>query len=186
MTSEEISFEAEEKMENAVEFLRSEYRGIRTGRASTALVENIRVDYYGSATPLKQMANISTPEANLIIIRPFDVASIKDIDKAIIASPLGIQPNSDGRIVRLVIPPLSGERRKGLAQQIKQMAEQGRVSLRNARRDANKHFDAEEKNKTISEDDRDEGKTNIDELTKKYVAQIDELLKAKTEEVMEV
>ena len=186
MTTDEISFEAEEKMEGAVEFLRNEFRGIRTGRASTALVENIRVDYYGSSTPIKQIANLSTPEGTLIVIRPFDAASIKDIERAIIASPLGITPNSDGRMIRLVVPPLSGERRRQLAQQVKQMAEQARVSVRNARRDANKHLDQEEKNKTVSEDDRDEGKKQIDELTKKYVSQIDGLLKAKDSEIMEI
>lgn len=186
MTPEEIAFEAEEKMEKAVEFLRNEYRGLRTGRASIALVENIRVDYYGSQTPLKQLANISTPEANLVVIRPFDIASIKDIDKAILASPLGITPNSDGRVVRLAVPALSGERRGQLAQQVKQMAEQARVSVRNARRDANKHFDQSQKDKAITEDDRDDGKKEMDTLTKKYVAQIDETVKAKTSEIMEI
>jgi ribosome recycling factor len=186
MSTEEIAFEAEEKMEKAVEFLRTEFRGLRTGRASTALVENLKVEYYGASTPLKQLANISAPEANLIVIKPFDTSCIKDIDKAILASPLGITPNSDNRIVRLVVPPLSGERRQQLAQQIKQMAEQARVSVRNARRDANKQLDQEQKDKVLTEDDRDDGKKEMDELTKKYVAQIDEILQAKTDEVMEV
>ena len=186
MQYEEVLFEAEEKMEKAVEFLNQEFRTIRTGRASIALVENIKVDYYGSSTPLKQMANISTPEANLVVIRPFDAASIKEIEKAIMASPLGITPNSDGRLIRLSVPPLSGERRQQLAQQIKQMAEQARVSVRNARRDANKNFDQAEKAKTVSEDERDEGKKEADELTKTYIGKIDKILDAKTNEVMEV
>ncbi|MBN1436051.1 MAG: ribosome recycling factor [Sedimentisphaerales bacterium] len=186
MDVEEISFEAEEKMEKAVEFLRAEFRGIRTGRASTSLVEHIKVDYYGSTAPLKQVANLSTPEANLIVIKPFDASSLKDIEKAIIASSLGVTPSNDGRIVRLLLPPLSGERRTMLAQQIKQMAEQGRVSIRNSRRDANKQLDQAEKNKTISEDERDEAKKDMDELTKKYVAKIDEVLQAKTDEIMEI
>ena len=185
MTGEEIQFESEEKMVKAVDFLRNEYRTVRTGRAATALVENIKVDYYGSQTPLKQLANLSAPEANLIVIRPFDVGSVKQIEKAIQTSPLGITPNTDGRIIRLVIPALSGERRGHLAQQVKQMAEQCRVNVRNARRDANKHYDQAEKDKTISEDERDDGKKEIDELTKTYIEQVDKLLKAKTDEIME-
>jgi ribosome recycling factor len=186
MSAEEILFEAEEKMEKAIDFLRQEFRSIRTGRASVALVENIKVDYYGSMTPLKQMANLATPEASLIVIRPFDVACIKDIEKAIQTSPLGITPNSDGRVVRLNVPTLSGERRQQLAQQIKAMAEAGRVSVRNARRDANKHIDQVQKSKEISEDQRDDAKIDTDELTKKYTAEIDTILEAKTTEIMEV
>jgi ribosome recycling factor len=186
MTSEEILFEAEEKMEKAVDYLRGEFRTMRTGRASTALVENIRVDYYGSPTPLKQLASLSAPEPNLIVIKPFDASIIKEIDRAIVASPLGITPNSDGRVVRLAVPPLSGERRGQLANQAKQLAEQARVNIRNARRDANKQFDQAEKDKALTEDDRDQGKTQMDELTKKYTAKVDEVLKAKTDEIMEV
>ena len=186
MSSEEIAFEAEEKMEKAVEFLRNEFRSIRTGQASTGLVEHIRVDYYGSHTPLKQLANISTPEATLIVIKPFDPSVIEAIDKAILASPLGITPQSDGKVIRLVIPPLSGERRGQLVQSIKQYAEQGRVTIRNARRDANKHLDQAEKKKEISEDERNESKKEMDELTKKYISQVDDLLKTKTAEVMDV
>ncbi len=186
MNSEEITLEAETKMEKAVDFLHDEYRGIRTGRASTALVDNIKVDYYGSPTPLKQLANITAPEPNLIIIKPFDTSIIKDIDKAILASPVGITPNSDGRIIRLAVPALSGERRGQLSQQVKQMAEQTRVSIRNIRRDANKHIEQEQKDKTITEDQRDESKKEMDESTKKYISQIDELLKAKTDEIMEI
>jgi len=186
MSVEEISLEVEEKMEGAVNYLRSEFRTIRTGRASTALVENIKADYYGSPTPLKQMANLSTPESNLIVIKPFDVSVVKEIEKAIKASSLGIQPNTDGRIIRLQVPPLSGERRQQLVQQIKQMAEQARVNVRNARRDGNKQMDQEEKDKILSEDQRDEGKKELDELTKKYVEQIDSLLDAKSKEILEV
>ena len=186
MTPDKITFEAEEEMEKTIDFLKSEYRSVRTGRASTALVEHIKVDYYGSQTPLNQLANISTPEATMIVIKPFDISAAKDIEKAILASSLGITPNNDGKILRLNIPPLSGERRQQLAQTIKQMGEQARVSIRNARRDANKHFDHAQKDKKITEDDRDEGKKEMDELTKKYVGKVDELIKAKTEEIMEV
>jgi len=186
MTAEEILFDAEEKMDKAVDFLHTEYRTIRTGRASTALVENIKVDYYGSQTPLKQIANLSAPEPSLIVIRPFEASTIKDIDKALQQSSLGITPNNDGRIIRLAVPPLSGERRQQLAQQIKQMAEQARVGVRNLRRDANKHLDQAQKDKTLTEDQRDDGKKDIDELTKKYIQKIDDALKIKTDEIMEI
>jgi len=186
MSAEEISLEVEEKMEGAVNYLRNEFRTIRTGRASTALVENIKADYYGTSTPLKQMANLSTPESNLIVIKPFDTSVIKEIEKAIKASPLGIQPNTDGRVIRLQVPPLSGERRQQLVQQIKQMAEQARVNVRNARRDGNKQMDQAEKDKALSEDERDEGKKELDELTKKYIEQIDAVLDAKSKEILEV
>ncbi len=186
MDTTEICVSAEEKMDKAVEFLHNEYRGIRTGRASTALVENIHVDYYGSSTPLKQLANLSVPEPTQILIKPFDTNSIKDIDKALQASPLGITPNTDGRVIRLIMPPLSGERRQQLVQQVKQMAEHARVSVRNVRRDANKHLDQAQKDKEITEDERDEAKKEIDELTKKHISQIDDILKAKSAEIMEV
>ena len=186
MTSEEILFETEEKMEKSVDFLRQEYRTIRTGRASTALVEHVRVEYYGAPTPLKQIANLSTPEANLIVIKPFDASSLKDIEKALIAANIGITPMSDARLIRLVVPPLSGERRQQLANQVKQMAEQARVNIRNARRDGNKAFDQAEKDKEITEDERDGGKEEMDELTKKYTEKVDEVLKAKTEEIMAI
>ena len=186
MSSEEIVFEAEAKMEKGVEFLHNEFRSIRTGQASGGLVENIRVDYYGSPTILKQLANISTPESSLIAIKPFDPSVIEAIEKAIQASPLGITPQNDGKVIRLVIPALSGERREQLVQSIKQYAEQSRVTVRNARRDANKHLEQAEKKKEISEDERDESKKEVDELTKKYIGLIDDDLKTKTAEVMEV
>ena len=186
MSVEEAVLAAEEKMEKAAAFLKNEYRTMRTGRATPALVDTIKVDYYGSATSLKDMASIAAPEANLIVIKPFDMNSIKNIEKALLASGLGITPNSDGRIIRLVVPALSGERRRQLAQQVKQMAEQARVSVRNSRRDANKALDQEQKDKVLTEDERDDGKKEIDELTQKYIGQIDEVLKAKTDEIMEV
>jgi ribosome recycling factor len=186
MMPDEIAFEAEELMEKAATFLRQEFRTIRTGRASPAIMDTIKVDYYGASTALKSLANISAPEANLIIIKPFDVGCMKDIEKAILASLLGLTPNNDGRVIRLAVPPLSGERRQQLAQQIKQMAEQARVSIRNARRDANKHLDQSQKDKEITEDERDKGKKETDDLTKKYVHQVDEVLKTKTDEIMEI
>ena len=183
MSLDEICFEAEAKMEKAVSFLGGELRGIRTGRATTGLVEHIKVDYYGSSTPLQQLASLATPEANLIVIKPFDPSSIKDIERAILASELGITPQSDKRVIRLTVPPLSGERRKQLANQVKQMAEQGRISIRNIRREANKHIDQEQKDKKASEDEAAKGKDEIQELTKKYEEKVGELLKGKLAEI---
>ncbi len=186
MTRDEIAFEAEERMEKAATFLRQEFRTIRTGRASPAILDTIKVDYYGATAALKTLANISAPQANLIIIKPFNAGCIKDIEKAILSSPLGLTPNSDGRIIRLAVPPLSGERRLQLVQQVKQMAELARVSIRNARRDANKHLEQAQKNKDLTEDERDKGKKDIDELTQKYVHQVDDTLEVKTNEIMQV
>ena len=183
---DEVLLLSEEKMDKAVDHLKHEFKGLRTGRASTALIENINVEYYGTPTPMKQVANLSAPEANLIVIKPFDTSCIKGIEKAIISSDLGLNPQSDGRIVRLAVPPLSGERRQQLGNQVKQLAEQAKVSIRNARRDGNKTLDQGEKDKVITEDDRDKAKKKIDDLTKSYTDNIDVVMKAKTEEIMEV
>lgn len=179
-----IMKEVESKMSKAVEHLQGELKAVRAGRASTALVDNIKVDYYGNPSPLKQIATMSTPQADQIVIKPFDPASLKDIEKAIKNSDLSIAPMMDGKIIRLTIPPLSEERRNQLTTQVKQMGEQTKVSVRNIRRDANKQLDDEQKAKLISEDDRDSGKKDIDELTKKATAQIDVAVKAKTADVM--
>ncbi len=183
---DEILFDVEEKMEGAIEYLRSELRGIRTGRATTGLVDHIKVDYYGSPTELRQLANIATPEATLIIIKPFDPESLKDIEKAIITSDLGINPSNDGKILRLMVPALSGERRQQLVGQVKKMAEQTRVAIRNARRDGNKDVDAAQKATELTEDDAKRGKDDIQKLTDRYEERVTELLDAKTNEVMEL
>ena len=171
-------------MEKSVSFLKDDLRGIRTGRASSGLVENLSVDYYGSPTPLKQIATIATPEATIIVIKPFDPAGLKDIEKAIKNSNLSLSPIADGKIIRLNIPPLSGERRNQIVAQVKQMGEKTKVSVRNIRRDANKNLDDEQKAKTITEDDRDKGKKDIDNLTKKYTDEVDEVIKLKSDEIM--
>lgn len=183
MPLDEIAFEAEEKMEKASAYLASEFKGVRTGRATTGLVDHIKIEYYGSSTPLQQLATLSAPEANLIVIKPFDPSSIKDIERAILASELGITPQSDKRVIRLVVPPLSGERRVQLANQVKQMTEEARISIRNIRRDANKHIDQEQKSKVLTEDEADKGKEEIQDLTKKYEQKVGELLKAKLAEI---
>jgi ribosome recycling factor len=172
-------------MEKAFEFLHSEFKSIRTGRASTGLVENLKVDYYGTPTPLKQIAALSAPQTSMIAIKPFDISSIKEIEKAIRNSDLSIAPISDGKVVRLNIPPLSGERRRQLTAQVKQLGEQSKISIRNIRRDANKKLDSQEKAKTIAEDDRDKGKKIIDDLTKEFTDKIDAAVKTKSDEIMQ-
>jgi ribosome recycling factor len=185
MDADEILLDAEERMEKAVAYFQQELVGIRTGRASTGLVDSVRVDYYGSPTPLKQIANISAPEAQLIVIRPFDAGALKDIEKAILASNLGLTPNNDGKLIRLNVPSLSGDQRKRLVARVKDLAEETRVAIRNIRRDANKHADTEEKNKTMTEDDRDQLKEQIQELTKTYEGKVNDAADRKTAEVME-
>ena len=184
MPTQKIIAEHESSMKKTVEFLQTELRSVRTGRASAGLVENLSVEYYGSPTPLKQMATIATPDADMIIIKPFDPVSLKDIEKAVKNSDLSLAPMLDGKVVRLSVPPLSGERRDQLAQQVKQMGEKTKVSIRNIRRDANKTLDEEQKNKVITEDARDKGKKNVDNLTKKFTDKIDAVVKAKSDEIM--
>jgi len=185
MTSDEIHFDAEERMEKAVSVLQDALRGVRTGRATPALVDSVRVEYYGSPTPLKQMANISAPEPSLIVIRPFDPTVLKDIEKAILASELGLTPMNDGKLIRLGIPPLSGERRKQLTTRVKDLAEESRVAIRNVRRDANKAADQSEKDKVLTEDGCEQTKEQIQDLTKKYEGQVNTVAEKKSAEIME-
>ena len=185
MPTDDILLECEEKMEKAVEFFRKELRGIRTGRASAGLVEHIRVEYYGSPTELRQLASIAVPEPDMIVIKPFDPSSVKDIERTIQASDLGITPNADGKIIRLPIPPLSVERRTRLAGQLKKMAEEARVAIRNIRRDANKDADKEQKEGLLREDDARKCKEGVQDLTDEYGEKIDELLEEKNSEVMQ-
>lgn len=188
MALDDILFEAEEAMEKDAEFLKQELRGVRTGRASTGLVDNIRVEVesYGSSMSLKELANIGVAEGNNIVIKPFDPSTLKDIERAIEKSELGINPQNEGRIIRLPVPPLSTERRNQLAAQVKHMAEQQKVAIRNARREANKALSAAEKAKELTEDDVKNGEKQIQELTDKYCKQIDKLLDEKTKDIMEV
>jgi ribosome recycling factor len=185
MGADDILLEVEEKMDAAVEYLRKEFRGIRTGRASAALVDHIKVDYYGTPTELRQLAAISVPEPTLIVIKPFDPTSLKDIEKAIFAGNIGITPNSDGKVIRLAIPPLSTERRQQLAGQLKKLSEAARVSIRNIRRDGNKEVDRQEKESTLTEDQAKHTKDEIQKLTDQYEQKITEVVEAKTKEVQE-
>jgi len=184
MPSRKIVSENQQRMEKALEFLQSELRGIRTGRASPGLVENLKVDYYGSPTPLKQLATIAVPQVDMIVIKPFDPSSLKEIDRAIKSSELSIAPLPDGKIIRLNVPPLSEERRQQLVNQVKRMAEQTKVSVRNIRREANKQLEQEQKAKTITEDELEKSKKDIDNITKEITEKIDLVLKAKSQEIM--
>src|SRR5947207_6230833 len=185
MTHEEILFDGEERMEKAVNVLKDELRGLRTGRATPALVDSIRVEYYGSPTPLKQLAQINTPDPQQIIIRPFDQGSLKDIEKAIRSSDLGMAPNNDGKMIRLTVPAMSGEQRQKMVARIKKSAEDAKVAIRNVRRDANKHFDQAEKDKEMTEDERDAGKEEVQKLLKQYEDKVTEMAEKKSKEVME-
>lgn len=185
MSADEILLDVEERMEKAVDVLKHALAGIRTGRANPGLVDSLRVEAYGSPTPIKQLATIGAPEPTQIVIRPFDPGTIKDIEKAILASGLGLTPMSDGKLIRLNIPPLSTEVRRKLVSRIKDLAEEAKVSIRNVRRDGNKAADQEEKDKTLSEDDCESVKEEIQELTKKFENVANELAKAKEQEVME-
>ena len=186
MDVDEVLLDAEERMEKAVNVFRDSLRAIRGSRANTGLVESLRVSYYGSQTPLRQLAVIATPDPNLIVIRPYDPSSLKDVEKAIQQSELGINPQNDGKVIRLVVPPLSEERRRQLAAQVRDMAEEARVAIRNIRRDANKSLDKAKAASEISEDDRDNAKEETQKLTKEYEGQVNELLDKKTEEIMTV
>lgn len=185
MSSDEILFDGEERMEKALGVLTDELRGLRTGRATPALVDNMRVEAYGSPTPLKGLAQISVPDPQQIVIRPYDQSILKDIEKAIRSSDLGLSPNSDGKLLRLQIPPMSGDQRKKLATHIKKLAEEQKVACRNIRRDANKAFDQAEKDKELTEDERDQGKEEVQTLLKRFEDRITEISEKKTKEVME-
>ena len=184
MPTKEIVADSKSKMKKAVEVLRDELKAVRTGKASTGLIENIKVDYYGTATPLKQMATLATPQADAIVIKPFDPTSLKDIEKAIKNSDLSIAPIVDGKLIRLNIPPLSEERRKQLVAQAKQIGEQTKISIRNIRREVNKHLEKEQKDRIITEDDLQAGRKQIDDITREYAEKIDSVIKNKSDEIM--
>ncbi|MBL8763700.1 MAG: ribosome recycling factor [Phycisphaerae bacterium] len=185
-TPDDVLMDAEMQMEKASEHLKRELRGIRTGRASPALVEFLKVDYYGSMTDLKSLASITVPEPAQLLIKPFDAGSIKDIIKAIETSGLGLNPQSDGKLIRLNMPPLSGDRRKQLVTHCKKLAEETKVSLRNARRDANKHADALAKAAHVPEGEIEQLRTEIQDLLKKYEGIADEHVAKKSKEIEEI
>jgi len=189
MSLSSISSEAEQAMEKAVSFLKAEFRGVRTGRASPALVDQMKVkvaSYGGAPMELKALATVSVPEPTMVLIKPFDPGTLKDIERAIQESDIGINPMSDGKVIRLPVPPLSGERREQIANQVKKMAEGQKIALRNARRDAIQQIDAAKKAGDLPEDDAKKGTEQIDKMIKKYETEIDEMIKSKQKEVIEV
>ena len=186
MDYDEIVLETDEKMQKCVEHFTHEMKGVRSGRASPGLVEGIKVSYYGTQTPIGQMAQISIPEPRQIAIKPFDASQIQEVAKAIQASGLGINPSVDGKIIRLTMPPLSEEQRKKLVALVKDKAEASKVSIRAVRRDGNKQADESLKDRVLTEDDHKKLKDEIQEQTKEHEKKIDEILKKKIDELMTV
>lgn len=178
--------EAKAKMERAITSYQGELAKLRTGRATVTIFEDVRADYYGTPTPITQMANISAPEPRLINIQPFDISQLGAIEKAIIQSDLGLTPNNDGKLIRISIPSLTEDRRKDLVKVARKYSEECRVSIRNSRRDANDLLKEMEKEKLISQDDLKKGHADIQTLTGKEIAKVDEVLSAKESEVMEI
>jgi len=184
MPAKKIIDEYKARMAKTVEVLHEGLKTVRTGRASTALVDSIMVDYYGTPTALKQIATIAAPQPDMLVIKPFDPGSAKDIEKAIKNSDLSISPIMDGKVIRLNVPPLSQERRSQLVAQAKHTGEQAKVGIRNIRREANKHLEKEQKDKIITEDDLDKGKKQIDEIVRESIDKIESLVKNKANEIM--
>jgi len=183
---ETILLDAEERMEKAVSVLKSELAKIRTGRASALLLEHILVDYYGVPTPIPQMSSVSVPEARMLVIKPYDRSMLKEVEKAILASNLGITPTNDGQVIRIVFPPLTEERRKELAKQVSKYGEDAKVAIRNIRRDANEQLKKLEKDKVISEDDLKDYMDEVQELTDKYIEKIDQVVEEKEKDIMTI
>ena len=183
MTAKEIINETNAKMNKTVEATLREFSTIRTGRASTSIVDSIKVEYYGTVTPLKQLAAISTPDARLIMIQPWDKNSLADIEKAILKSDVGIAPTNDGKVIRLSVPPLTQERRAELDKVLKKVAEEGRISLRTARHSAVEHIRKLEKDKVITEDEKFKSQEEVQKITDKHIKDIDTALAAKEKEI---
>ncbi|OGL06942.1 MAG: ribosome recycling factor [Candidatus Rokubacteria bacterium RIFCSPLOWO2_02_FULL_68_19] len=176
--------EVETRMQGALDALGREFAGVRTGRASTGLLEGIRVDYYGTPTPVPQVASLSVPDPKTLLIQPWDASLLPAIEKAIMKSDLGLTPANDGKVIRLVMPPLNEERRKQLAKAVGKLAEDARVAIRNIRHDANKKLKTMEKEKKISEDDGRRGQDQTQKITDKFIQRVDELLKKKEQEIL--
>jgi len=177
--------DTKDKMEKAVVSLKQEFSRLRTGRATPALLDGIRVEYYGSLTPLNQVANISVPDPKMIVIQPWDHNAVTAIEKAIIKSELGLNPQTDGKLIRVPIPSLTDERRRDLTKLVKKLSEDTKVSIRNIRRQANDNIKAKEKDKSISEDDCKKGQDHIQKQTDDYIAQVDKLMQVKEKEILE-
>ena len=186
MTVKEIHSSHEDRMKKTIEMLRKEYGTLRAGRATPSLLDKITVDYYGTPTPINQVANISVPEPRCIIIQPWEKTMISPVEKAILKSDLGLTPNSDGSVIRLNIPQLTQQRRAELVKVVHKKAEETRVAVRNLRRDANEGIKKLEKDKTISEDEAKKAQDDMQKMTDKYIKEIDTVMSAKEKEIMEV
>ncbi len=177
---------ANEKMEKTISSLKSEYNSIRAGRANAAVLDKIQVDYYGCPTPINQMAAVSVPEARILAIQPWDASTLSIIEKAIQASDIGINPSNDGRVIRLVFPALTEERRKQISKEVSQYAEEAKVGVRNIRRDCIDKIKAMKKNSEITEDDQKFAEEKIQKITDEFIKKVDEVAAAKTKEIMEI
>jgi ribosome recycling factor len=177
--------ETRERMGKTITDLEKELKRVRTGRASLSLLDGIRVDYYGTQTPLNQMASLSVPESRLIVIQPWDVSAIKEIEKAILKSDLGLTPSSDGKLIRIAIPPLTEERRKELVKVVSKICEEHKIAARNIRRDANDLLKGFKKDGDISEDDAFKAQDSVQKITDDFIAKIDEIYKEKEKEILE-
>ena len=184
-TTQAVHKDAESRMQGALDTLGREFSGVRTGRASAALVESVRVDYYDTPTPIPQVASVSVPDPRTVLIQPWDASLLAKIEKAIQKSDLGLTPANDGKLIRLTMPPLNEERRKQLAKAVGKLAEEGRVAVRNIRREAKDKLRSLAKDKKISEDDEKRSETDLQKLTDRFVQRIDELLKKKEQEILE-
>ena len=185
MAADDILLDVEDRMEKAVQMLKQQLAGVRTGRANPGLVDSLKVEVYGSQTPMKQLASVGAPEPQQILVRPYDPGTIKDIERAIVNSNLGLAPQNDGRVIRINIPPLTTETRKKLVSRIKELTEEAKVSIRNVRRDGNKAAEQGEKDGDLTEDELDKIKDDIQEMTKKYEGLAGDLAKKREDEVME-
>lgn len=183
---DDVLLDTEDKMAKTISVLREQFSGIRTGKASPALVENVKVQYYGNPTRLREIASISTPESRLIVISPYDPTALPEIQKAVLAANLGITPINDGRVVRVPIPELNEERRKELTKVARRLAEEARVAVRHVRRDANEHIKRLEKDDKLTEDERDAAMKETQDDTDEHIAGVDELLATKEKEIMAV
>jgi len=181
-----IMNDLEEKMQKTIEKLKESFSEIRAGRANPAILNRVTVDYYGVATPISQVAGISVPEARMIVIQPWDMNILKDIEKAILASDIGLNPNNDGKVIRLNFPELTEEKRKEIAKDIKKMAEESKVGIRNIRRDGMEKIKSDLKNGDITEDEKSKSEDDVQKLTDKYVAEIDKILENKEKEIMNI
>ena len=184
-TTQAVHKDAEGRMQGAIDTLVREFAGVRTGRASTALVEGIRVDYYNTPTPISQVASLSVPDPRTLLIQPWDASLVSKIEKAIQKSDLGLTPANDGKLIRLSLPPLNEERRKQLARAVGKLAEEARVAVRNIRREAKDKLRALARDKKISEDDEKRGEAELQKLTDRFIQRIDELLGKKEQEILE-